>query len=91
MEFVTSESGNVPENETLSTKTSFVVSDVGGGLCTLVSDCLHVVEWPLSLMPFDVKKGMVLTFGIVRNTKEETSQENFLKTVQADLSKSCEA
>ena len=88
MEFVASESG---QTENAKARNSFVVSEVGGGLCTLVSDCLHVIELPLSLIPFTVEKGMVLTFDIFRNTKEETNLNNFLKSVQTDLSKSSEA
>ena len=64
MEFVASENGKAAESAPLQTKNSFVVSEVSGGLCTLVSDCLHVVEWPLSLLPFDVKKGVTTTVGI---------------------------
>ena len=91
MEFVASENGKAAESAPLQTKNSFVVSEVSGGLCTLVSDCLHVVEWPLSLLPFDVKKGMVLSLDIVRDTKEEAKREKKLKNMQADLSKSSEA
>ena len=88
MDFVASESGQAQNTKA---RNSFVVSEVGGGLCTLVSDCLHVVELPLALIPFTVEKGMVLTFDIFRNAKEETNRQNFFKTVQTDLLKSSEA
>ena len=74
-----------------TTKNSFVVSEVDGGMVTLVSDCLHVVEWPLSLLPFDVQKGMVLTFDIVRNSAAELAREKSMDTMQEELTKACTA
>ena len=72
-----------------TTKNSFVVSEVDGGMVTLVSDCLHVVEWPMSLLPFDAKKGMVLTFDIVRNSAAEMDREKSMDSMQEELTQAC--
>ena len=64
---------------------TFVVSDVTDGIVTLVSNCLHVLDFPLSLLPFDVKKGQILQLDIKRAVEEELARDRDFKDLQNDL------
>ena len=64
---------------------TFVVSDVTDGIVTLVSNCLHVLDFPLSLLPFDVEKGQILQLDIRRAVDAEIARERDFQDLQNDL------
>ena len=66
---------------------TFVVSDVSEGVVTLVSNCLHVLDFPLSLLPFDVKKGNILQLDIRRAIDAEQKCNEDFESLQNYLMK----
>ena len=66
---------------------TFVVSDVSEGVVTLVSNCLHVLDFPLSLLPFDVKKGNILQLDICRAIHVEQKRDKNFESLQKNLMK----
>jgi hypothetical protein len=76
-------------NNSVAAKSSntFVVSDVSEGVVTLVSNCLHVLDFPLSLLPFDVKKGNILQLDICRAIHVEQKRDKNFESLQKNLMK----
>ena len=76
---------NNDSNDKIKSSNTFVVSDVSDGIVTLVSNCLHVLDFPLSLLPFDVQKGQILQLDISRAVDVEKSRVESFKSLQNDL------
>ena len=76
---------NNNSNDKIKSSNTFVVSDVSDGIVTLVSNCLHVLDFPLSLLPFDVQKGQILQLDISRAVDVEKSRVESFKSLQNDL------
>ena len=76
---------NNDSNDKIKSSNTFVVSDVSDGIVTLVSNCLHVLDFPLSLLPFDVQKGQILQLDISRAVDVEKRCDESFKSLQNDL------
>lgn len=76
---------NNNNNNNVKSSNTFVVSDVSDGVVTLVSNCLHVLDFPLSLLPFDVQKGQILQLDISRAVDVEQVRDENFKSLQNDL------
>ena len=65
--------------------TKLYISDVKAGFAQLVSDCHHVLEWPVALLPSGAKKGDILDFSLTKSADAAVEATNTMNVIQEVL------
>jgi hypothetical protein len=73
------------------TSTLYISEIKTDGFAILVSDCHHVLEWPIALLPSDCKKGEMLEFNLAKSAAFVTESNNKMDTIQQVLKEAATA
>jgi hypothetical protein len=82
---------DVRRRPTSVTSTLYISEIKTDGFAILVSDCHHVLEWPIALLPSDCKKGEMLEFNLAKSAAFVTESNNKMDTIQQVLKEAATA
>eukprot|EP00834_Sanchytrium_tribonematis_P000327 NODE_6_length_70510_cov_1.054395.p32 type:complete len:286 gc:universal NODE_6_length_70510_cov_1.054395:41337-42194(+) len=76
----------VIESDSLPEKSrSVYVSKIDAGIAILMSDDYHLIEWPVSLLPPDIRQGMYFDLNISENVEKKMKEEKSFYDFQTTL------
>lgn len=63
----------------------FTVGKIHNGVALLINDDISMVEFPLSLLPADIRKGNILKFSVERNLPDEEFRKELICNIQREI------
>lgn len=64
---------------------SVYVSKIDAGIAILLTHDLHLIEWPVSLLPSDISEGTYFDLNIVENKQFKSDMLNEYKAIQEEI------